>query len=129
ISGWLITAGFILFTSQAFFFANHQIAGWFLSEPEAASIAASLIFIGGVFQLSDALQIIAGGSLRGLDDVKIPAWLAVFAYWIVSIPIGWVLAFHLGMGPEGMWWGITLGLTITAVLLGIRLWRKTRKPA
>lgn len=128
ISGWLITAGFILFTMQGFFFANHHIASWFLVEPEAAAMAASLIFIGGVFQMSDALQIIVGGSLRGLDDVKVPAWLAVFAYWIVSIPIGWFMTFKLDFGAEGMWWGLTLGLTTTAVLLGVRLWRKTGPP-
>jgi MATE family multidrug resistance protein len=68
--------------------------------------------------------------LRGLGDVKIPGWIAFIAYWIVSIPAGWFFAFPLGQGVTGMWWGITLGLTTSAVTLGTRVWRKTRyRPA
>jgi MATE family multidrug resistance protein len=47
------------------------------------------------------------------------------AYWVVSIPVGWLLAYPAGLGVTGMWWGITLGLTITALLLARRIWRKT----
>ena len=71
------------------------------------------------------MQVLSAGSLRGLDDVKIPAWLAFGAYWVVAIPLGWVLAFRLDWGTSGVWWGITIGLSLTAVALGTRIWRKT----
>ncbi len=54
-----------------------------------------------------------------------PALLAFVAYWILSLPLGWALAFPGGMGAAGMWWGITFGLTFTAVALAWRVWRKT----
>jgi MATE family multidrug resistance protein len=92
-------------------------------------MAASLLVVAGFFQFSDTMQIIAAGALRGLDDVHVPAWISFGAYWVVSIPLGYVLAYPLGMGVTGMWWGITLGLTITAVLLGRRIWRRTGQKA
>ena len=101
------------------------IAGWFSDEPEALAVATTLLLVSAAFQFSDAMQILSMGALRGLDDVHGPAWIAVFAYWVVSLPAGAWLAFGLDWGASGMWWGITLGLTLTAMLLGRRLWRKT----
>jgi len=125
ISGWVMGCLFTCFSASAFIIFNHEIAGWFIDEPSVRKMAASLLIVAGVFQFCDALQIISSGGLRGLDDVKIPAWIAFGAYWVISIPLGWVLAVPLDMGVTGMWWGITVGLTITAVLLGHRVWKKT----
>lgn len=127
VSGWLMGGSFSLLSATLVFLFPDLIAGWFVTEPEARALAASLLVISAFFQFSDAMQIISVGALRGLDDVHIPAWLAVFAYWVISIPVGWWLAVHQGRGAPGMWWGITLGLTLTAALLGIRLWWKTRR--
>jgi len=125
ISGWLMGCLFTCFSASAFTIFNDEIAGWFIDDPSVRKMAASLLVVAGVFQFCDALQIISSGGLRGLDDVKTPAWLAFGAYWVISIPLGWLLAIPLEMGVTGMWWGITAGLTITAVLLGIRVWKKT----
>ena len=126
VSGWLMGGAFSLSSATLVFLFPDLIAGWFVTEPEARALAASLLVISAFFQFSDALQIISVGALRGLNDVNIPAWIAVFAYWVISIPIGWWFAFRLEWGAAGMWWGITIGLTMTALLLGIRLWRKSR---
>ncbi len=125
VSGWGLVLAFTLCSAQAFLFFNHTIASWFLTEPTAASLAASLLLISAAFQVSDAMQVSAGGALRGLGDVKVPAWLAFVAYWVVAIPLGWWLAFRAAWGVAGMWWGITFGLTFTALALGVRVWRKT----
>ncbi len=125
LSGWAMGVSFAVLSVCAFTFLNHQIAGLFIKNDEVLAMAASLLIVAGAFQFSDTLQIIAAGALRGLDDVHVPAWIAFGAYWVVSIPLGWALAYPLGLGVTGMWWGITLGLTITAVLLGRRIWRKT----
>jgi len=125
VSGWLMGATFTIMSALVVLLFPHVIAGWFVTEIEARALAASLLVISAAFQFGDAMQIISMGALRGLDDVAVPAWLAVFAYWIISIPIGWWLAFEMEMGAPGMWWGITIGLTLTAIMLGVRLWRKT----
>jgi MATE family multidrug resistance protein len=125
VSGWGMGIAFMLLSASSFIFLNDELAGLFIDEPAVRRAAASLLIVAGAFQFCDSMQIIAAGALRGLDDVKTPAWLALGAYWVVSIPAGWLLAYPAGLGVTGMWWGITLGLTITALLLGRRIWRKT----
>ena len=108
-----------------FLLFNREIAGRFLTESAALEMTAALLVVAAAFQVGDSLQIVSAGYLRGLDDVNIPAWISFFAYWVISLPIGWVLSFRAGMGVTGMWWGITVGLTVTAVILGVRVWRKS----
>ncbi|MEO7724258.1 MAG: MATE family efflux transporter, partial [Chthoniobacterales bacterium] len=125
VSGWGLALLFTAGSAQLFWFFNHTIASWFLTDQSVVALAAKLLLVSAAFQVSDALQVSSGGALRGLADVKIPALLAFFAYWVISIPLGWVLVFPLGLGVAGMWWGLTAGLTITAIALGRRVWRKT----
>ena len=125
VSGWSMGVAVMLVTASSFIFFNDPLAGLFIDDPAVRRMAASLLVVAGAFQFCDSMQVIAAGALRGLDDVKTPAWLAMGAYWAVSIPVGWLLAYPVGLGVTGMWWGITLGLTITAVLLGRRIWSKT----
>lgn len=125
LSGWGIGMACMLVSASSFILLNDELAGLFIDDPAVRRVAAALLIVAGAFQFCDSMQIIAAGALRGLDDVKTPAWLALGAYWVVSIPVGWVLAYPAGLGVTGMWWGITLGLTITAILLGRRIWRKT----
>jgi MATE family multidrug resistance protein len=124
-SGWVMGIAFSMVSASAFAFLNHELAGLFIKDADVLAMAASLLIVAAAFQFCDALQIIAAGALRGLDDVHGPAWIAFGAYWVVSIPLGWALAHPLGFGVTGMWWGITAGLTITAILLGRRIWGKT----
>jgi MATE family multidrug resistance protein len=125
LSGWALALAFTACSAQAFLYFHRAIAGWFLTEPHAAALAGSLLLVAAAFQVSDALQVSSAGALRGLGDVKVPGWIAFVVYWIISIPVGWLLAFPFGFGVLGMWWGITLGLTISALALGTRIWAKT----
>ncbi len=125
LSGWSMGIAFTFLSASAFVIFNRGLAGLFIDDPRVLEMASALLIVAAAFQFCDALQIISAGALRGLDDVKTPAWIAFWAYWVVSIPLGWVFAYPLGMGVTGMWWGITAGLTITAVLLGRRIWKKT----
>ncbi len=124
-SGWVLVLLFTTCSAQGFLYFHHAIASWFLTDPTAIALAASLLLVSAAFQVSDALQVSAAGALRGLGDVNVPVGVAIVAYWVVSIPVGWFLAFPCGRGVIGVWWGITLGLTITALTLGVRVWRKT----
>ncbi|MEZ5434903.1 MAG: MATE family efflux transporter [Verrucomicrobiales bacterium] len=110
--------GFTSITATCFLLFNGAMAGWFLTDPATREMAAMLLTVSAAFQCSDALQILSGGALRGLNDVSVPAWIAVFAYWVISLPLGWWFAFPLHGGVAGIWWGITIGLTFTAVVLG-----------
>ena len=124
-SAWLMGVFVMLFSASSFVIFNHQLAGLFIDDPAVREVAAALLIVAAAFQFCDSMQIIAAGGLRGLDDVRVPAWIALGAYWVISIPLGWVLAYPAKLGVTGMWWGITAGLTITAVLLGRRVWVKT----
>jgi MATE family multidrug resistance protein len=128
-SGWSMGLAFTLLSATAFVVFNRELAGLFIDDPAVLEMAASLLIVAAAFQFCDSLQIISAGALRGMDDVHTPAWIAFWAYWVVSIPLGWVFAYPLEMGVTGMWWGITVGLTMTAILLGRRIWRKTAPAA
>ena len=116
-----------LCSATAFVFGNQEIAGWFIEEESVRQMAASLLLVAAAFQLCDGFQVISVGGLRGLDDVRVPAWMMFGAFWIFGIPLGSWLAFGAEMGAAGVWWGLVTGLTLNAVMLGVRVWRKTIK--
>ena len=80
-------------------------------------IARQLIVIAALFQVFDGMQVVAAGALRGYKDAVVPLLLAGFGYWGAGFAGGWVLAFPLGYGAVGLWWGLALGLAVVAVLL------------
>jgi MATE family multidrug resistance protein len=100
----------------------------FTSEPEVLLIAGSLLPIAALFQVFDGVQVAATGALRGLADTRAPAVIAILCYWLICMPLGWTLAFRLGVTPEGPWWGLSAGLLVSAVLLTQRLVRKMAGP-
>ena len=95
--------------------------------PVIVAIGAMLLFYAALFQLTDALQVVALGLLRGVHDTRVPMWIAGFSYWVVGMPIAWGLAFPLGFGAPGLWLGLVAGLSVAAVLLLIRFWRGWRR--
>jgi MATE family multidrug resistance protein len=89
-------------------------------DTEVILLASKLMIIAALFQLSDGVQVVALGCLRGIQDVKIPSFITFIAYWILTIPLGYYLCVTLEMGAFGMWISLGLGLTISAVLLVYR---------
>ncbi|MBL0329843.1 MAG: MATE family efflux transporter [Bacteroidetes bacterium] len=123
------TAGFSAFAMvlifmglMAFLFIifQHFLPTLFSKESNVISISSSLLIIAAFFQLSDGVQVVGLGALRGVKDVKIPTIITLFAYWVVGLPMSYVFGFKLNLGVEGIWYGLSLGLTIAAVFL---LWR------
>src|SRR5260370_615748 len=84
-------------------------------------IARRLLVIAALFQVFDGMQTIAAGALRGYKDTMVPMLLAGFGYWGAGFGGGWLLAFPLGYGAVGLWWGLALGLAVVAILLTLRL--------
>lgn len=84
-------------------------------------IARRLLAIAAIFQVFDGMQTIAAGVLRGYKDTMVPMLLAGLGYWGAGFGAGWLLAFPLGYGAVGLWWGLALGLAVVAILLTLRL--------
>ena len=79
-----------------------------------------MLLFAAVFQISDGLQAVASGALRGMQDVKYPAVIAFVSYWLVMIPSCYFLTFYFGLGLKGIWIGFIIGLSIAAVLQLLR---------
>ena len=88
-----------------------------------SGLATGFFMIAALFQVFDALQCVAARALRGLKDSIAPLWIAGFSYWVLGIGGGAWLAFRAGMGGEGLWWGMVLGLAAAGVLLAWRFHR------
>lgn len=98
---------------------------------DTARLAAALLLLGASFFIADGIQTIANGALRGRNDTRIPLLFAVVGFWMVGFPCAYSLGFSTGLGPFGIWIGLSLGLAVYAVLLVSRfhLLRWDRPPA
>ncbi|HMQ01333.1 MAG TPA: MATE family efflux transporter, partial [Cyclobacteriaceae bacterium] len=99
----------------------------YISDTEVIMLAGSLLIIAGFFQLSDGLQVVCIGALRGLQDMKIPTLFIFIAYWVIALPLGYCLGFIFDFGPIGIWWGLFIGLTITGVIMYMRFRHLSKK--
>lgn len=93
----------------------------FTSDPAILAITGALLPIAGVFQLFDGLQVVASGVLRGIGDTRAPMWAGMLGFWVFGFPVSLLLAFRLGMGPAGLWWGLAAGLMGVTVILMARV--------
>ena len=127
VSGWLLTISFISITATACWLGNEFIARLYVDNEAVISLAAKFLIIVAFFQLFDGLQVVSAGYLRGLEDVKVPAWTAFVSYWIFGIPIGWLLATTGGLEANGIWWGLATGLGLAAIFLSARVLQMERR--
>ena len=120
---------FMLFCGMIFILGRNILPTFFTKPEDVAVVllASKLLIIAALFQLSDGIQVVALGSLRGIQDVKIPSILTFIAYWIITIPLGYYLCYVREMGAWGMWIALGLGLSISAVLLVRRFLVLTQK--
>jgi len=98
---------------------EHNIAN-LLDTQEVITTAAELLLVAAFFQISDGIQVVGLGILRGLQDVKIPTFITFFAYWIVGFPTSFYLGLYTDYKSSGIWIGLLAGLTTSAILLYIR---------
>ncbi|MCB0446028.1 MAG: MATE family efflux transporter [Gelidibacter sp.] len=98
-----------------------------IDNAEVVSIAATLLIAAAVFQISDSLQVIALGALRGIQDVKIPTIITFISYWMIGFPISYYFGKEEALGSLGIWLGLIAGLTSAAILLYIRFNYLTKK--
>ena len=110
-------ASFMTLGALAFLAFPSLLASPFTQDPALIASAVTLIQLAGVFQISDGLQVVAAGCLRGVGNTRLPLLINSFAFWCVGIPLGGWLAFEKAMGPPGLWIGLILALTMVAATL------------
>jgi MATE family multidrug resistance protein len=101
--------------------------GWGSADPQTVALAATLLLLGASFSIADGTQTVAAGALRGLNDTRVPLIFAAVSFWLVGFTGCWVFGFTLGLGPYGIWIGLSLGIAIYAVLLVLRFQRLTAR--
>jgi len=92
----------------------------FQDNTEVVLLAAQLLFVAAFFQISDGVQVVVLGALRGLQDVKVPTLITFVAYWLIGFPISFYLGLYTSFGSIGIWIGLLTGLTASAIMLYIR---------
>ena len=128
LRGWLgvATATVLMLPSVLFMIMFPRIiTSIYTSEPGVTDVAVSLLMAAALFQLFDGLYMAGAGALRGLKDVTAVMWISVLSYWIVGFPVAWIMG--LNWGPVGLWYGMVVGIGLTAILLGWRFELKSRQ--
>jgi MATE family multidrug resistance protein len=124
LTGFGLVTVFMAVCGLFFILFRQELTALYIDEVEVQLLASSLLIIAAGFQISDGLQAVGLGVLRGLTDVKVPTLITFFAYWVISIPLGYVLAFELDMGPTGVWIALLAGLSLAAILHIMRFRKK-----
>ncbi len=115
-----LAAVFMALSAILFVVLKDFLPALFIDDAEVIPVAASLILIGAFFQISDGIQAVGLGILRGITDVKVPMIVTFFAYWVIGLPSGYYLSFNLNYGAVGVWIGLLIGLSVAALILTIR---------
>ena len=131
-AGWAAIAigtGFMGLTALAMIVAPRYLLAIYVDPWDPANsvligYALTYIVIAAAFQLFDGMQAVAAGALRGLQDTRVPMWIAAFAYWVPGIGTSVVLGFLTPLEGVGVWIGLATGLTVAAALL---IWRWTAR--
>ncbi|UAB86440.1 MATE family efflux transporter [Zunongwangia sp. SCSIO 43204] len=93
---------------------------FYIDNVEVVLLSAQLLIVAALFQLSDGMQVVILGALRGLQDVKVPTAICFVAYWIIGFPVSWYFGKAENMGSMGIWMGLLAGLTASALMLYFR---------
>jgi len=115
-----MAALFMLFFAVGFIVFRNYLPMLYINDSSVVEMAASLLIFAGIFQLSDGVQVVGLGALRGMADVRIPTIITLVAYWVIGLPLGYFLAFNYGYNEHGIWCGLLIGLTVAAAMLVFR---------
>jgi len=108
-------------------FLNMNNVSQVIENKEVIIIASKLLLVAAVFQISDGIQVVVLGALRGLQDVKVPMYITFVAYWVVGFPISFFLGKYTELKSVGVWIGLLAGLSTAALFLYIRFHKLTKQ--
>ncbi len=120
-------ASFMIAAGLSFILLNDLIPRFYTSDAEVLLFAPKLLMIAAFFQIFDGTQAIALGNLRGITDVKIPTVITFIAYWVIGLPSAYLLGFPLGLGTEGVWYGLSISLIASSLMLNTRFFIMVRQ--
>jgi multidrug resistance protein, MATE family len=125
-AGYLLVVIFMTTMMILILLFDTTLLSVYINDADVIKHAIPLLTIAAFFQLSDGVQVVGLGALRGLADIKLPTIITFVAYWVIAIPLGAYLGFSLKMGSVGIWLGLLVGLTVSAFLLYFRFRKLTR---
>ncbi len=130
-AGLLLNSSVALVTAMLTMVFARNIAEIYTRDPQVIAIAVGLLYLNALYQLSDAFQVGAAAALRGYKDTRVPLLMVIVAYWVIGLPLGYSLAltdfWGAPLGAKGFWISLIIGLSVAAVLLGIRLLKVGRR--
>jgi len=121
LAGLYCGVAFMALTALVMLLAPGLLARIYTSDAAVAAVAATLLPIAGVFQVFDGMQVVSIGILRGVGDTRTPMLVNILGFWLIALPVSWLLGRRLGYGPAGVWWGLTIGLIVVALFLIVRV--------
>ena len=127
----MLALGFAVLSAAIFIFLPEPLIRLFMDETvnaekveQVVRIAVPMLYMAAAFQVFDSLQVASGSNLRGLQDTKVPMYIATFSYWVVGMGSAYVVAFPLGFGGVGVWAGLVVGLAAASFGLTLRFTRR-----
>lgn len=114
-------------TAISFICLRFYLPSLYIQEKPVVEMASTLLLIAAFFQLSDGIQVVGLGALRGIGDVVIPTIAVLVAYWVLGLPVGYWLAFKMSLGIQGVWYGLSIGLIFVSLFLFFRFRIKSGK--
>ena len=122
-----IAGGLVMGVSAlAFALFPRPLSRLITNQENVITVAIPLMLVAAVFQLSDGIQAVGAGVLRGAGDTKYAFYANIVGHWCIGLPVALWLGFRMRMGIVGLWWGLCAGLTVVAVLLFLRFERLSR---
>ncbi len=122
-----VIISWMAFVMVGLFWSRDWLAQAFSDDPEVITLATSLFIVIAAMQIVDGVQGTMLGAARGMMDNLVPVGITMFSYWIIALPIAYYLGFVLNWGPEGVWIGYGIGLSLAAIAVTARFFIKARR--
>lgn len=126
LSALIMVMVFMTISAITFVSAREWLPSFFSNNAEVKAMASSLLIIAALFQLSDGIQVVGLGALRGIEDVRVPTYITLISYWVIALPGAYLMGFTFELGIKGIWYGLMIGLSVAAILLFTRFYYKSR---
>lgn len=127
ISGMILGGGFMILSVTLILLFGEPIARLYTDNDAVIEIALGLLALAAIFQIPDGIQVCGAGALRGLEETKAPMRYAIIGYWLLAIPLAIYFAFYWQLSARGLWIGLLIGLSITAVFCTRKFLQLTAK--
>ena len=114
-ASFLLVFILMIVSALVFIIFRNYLPVMYVDDSSVINIASTLLIIAGLFQISDGIQAVGLGILRGIRDIKKPTIVTFISYWIISIPLSYFLGIEYGFGVYGIWIGLSVGLTLAAI--------------